>query len=282
MVTQSALPTRHRMNDHSTKTDELSELEQKPLNCDRSLTAFTRDDIEKDPGPDKHDAHGTESGALKQASPIIIGYLPIGFAYGVLADKAGLSLVNALLMSVIVFAGSAQLIAVGLFASGAAPMSIIATTFVVNLRHLLMSAALAPAMRRWRKREMTLFGFELTDETFAVHSARFAAGDSKKCVSLQINLLAHASWVGGSLLGIIASELISDVRPVGLDYALPAMFIALLVLQCTRPGLVRVAIFSGIVSVALQQLGVTDWNVILATLLGATFGVMGEKTWTRN
>ncbi len=231
--------------------------------------------------PQRNETAGTLSEALKQASPIIIGYLPIGFAYGVLADKAGLSMVNALLMSIIVFAGSAQLIAVGLFASGAAPMSIIATTFVVNLRHLLMSASLAPFMRRWRKRELALFGFELTDETFAVHSKRFSEGASRKGVTLLINLLAQAGWVAGSLLGIVASELISDVRPVGLDYALPAMFIALLVLQCTRPGLVRVGIFSGIASVALQQLGATEWNVILATLMGATFGVMGEKIWTR-
>lgn len=219
--------------------------------------------------------------ALRQAFPIIIGYLPIGFAYGVLADKAGLSALNALLMSVIVYAGSAQLIAVGLFAAGAAPLSIILTTFVVNLRHLLMSAALAPHMRSWPKARLALFGFELTDESFAVHSARFPSGAEKQTETLLINLLAQAGWVTGSLLGVLAGGLISDVRPVGLDYALPAMFISLLMLQCTRPGLVRVALFSGIASVALQQAGVTQWNVILATLAGATFGVMGEKKWTR-
>lgn len=215
--------------------------------------------------------------ALTQAAPILIGYLPIGFAYGVLADKAGLSLVNILLMSVIVFAGSAQFIAVGLFSVAASPLSIIATTFVVNLRHLLMAASLAPHLRRWKKRELAAFGFELTDESFAVHSARFPEGASRKRETLLINLLAQISWITGSFLGAVAGSLISDVRPVGLDYALPAMFIALLMLQCTRAGLVRVALFTGIVSVALQQLGVTQWNVILATILGATFGVLGES-----
>ncbi len=78
---------------------------------------------------------------MVQAVPIVLGYIPVGFAYGVLAQKAGLSAFNTLLMSIIVYAGSAQLIAVGLVSSGLAPLSIIITTFIVNLRHMLMSAA---------------------------------------------------------------------------------------------------------------------------------------------
>jgi 4-azaleucine resistance transporter AzlC len=82
--------------------------------------------------------------AFRQTLPIILGYVPVGFAYGVLAQKSGLSGINTLLMSLLVYAGSAQLIAVGLFAAGAAPLAIVATTFVVNLRHLLMSAPWRP------------------------------------------------------------------------------------------------------------------------------------------
>ena len=69
-----------------------------------------------------------------RALPITLGYVPIGFAYGVLAEKAGLSAFNTLTMSIFVYAGSAQLIAVGLFDTNAAPLSIILTTFIVNLR----------------------------------------------------------------------------------------------------------------------------------------------------
>ena len=111
---------------------------------------------------------------VNQALPTLLGYIPIGIAYGILAQKAGISSLNTMLMSVIVFAGSSQLIAVGLFAAGVPPVSVILTTFVVNLRHMLMSAAVAPYLKRWRKAELAAFAYELTDETFAVHSARFA------------------------------------------------------------------------------------------------------------
>ena len=94
----------------------------------------------------KHIQRGWLSG-FSQATPIWLGYISVGFAYGVLAQKAGLSMLNAILMSVIVYAGSAQLIAVGLFAAGAPAASIILTTFVVNLRHILMSAAVSTHLK---------------------------------------------------------------------------------------------------------------------------------------
>ena len=103
----------------------------------------------------------------------MLGYVPVGFAYGVLARKAGISGINTVLMSLLVYAGSAQLIAVGLFAASTSALSIIITTFVVNLRHLLMASAIAPYLKRWRKYELAAFAYELTDETFAVHSAQF-------------------------------------------------------------------------------------------------------------
>ena len=78
------------------------------------------------------------------ALPIVLGYLTVAFAFGVLADKTGLGALQATVMSLFVFAGSAQLISVTMLASGIAVPSIIVTTFVVNLRHLLMSAAVTP------------------------------------------------------------------------------------------------------------------------------------------
>ena len=127
---------------------------------------------------------------IKQALPIVLGYIPVGFAYGVLAQKSGIGLFNAVAMSVIVFAGSAQLIGAGLFAAAASPFTLIFTTFVVNLRHLLMSAALAPRLKGWKKWQIALFSYELTDETFALHSLRMAKGPRPKAESFAINLQA--------------------------------------------------------------------------------------------
>lgn len=217
---------------------------------------------------------------VARAVPIVMGYVPIGFAYGVLSRKAGVSTLNTLLMSLLVYAGSAQLIAVGLFEAGVPALSVILTTFVVNLRHLLMSAAVSPFLRRWRKVELAAFAYELTDETFAVHSAQFATGTPRQAEVFGTNLTAQASWIFGTWLGVVVGERVTDVKPLALDYALPAMFVALLVLQIKDRLQVGVALLTGLVAVGLLQMGMDRWNVIAATLIGATMGVLLEQ-WSR-
>lgn len=217
--------------------------------------------------------------AFRQTLPIILGYVPVGFAYGVLAEKSGLSGINTLLMSVLVYAGSAQLIAVGLFAAGAAPLAIVATTFIVNLRHLLMSAALAPYLRGWGKTRLALFSYQMTDETFALHANRFAKSQTGPAETFGINLIAQSAWVGSTALGLAASTLITDIRPIGLDYALPAMFIALLLGQLKSRLHLAVALVAGVLSTVLMLAGLDQSHVLAATILAATFG-LGVHAWT--
>ncbi|MDD3312454.1 AzlC family ABC transporter permease [Pseudodesulfovibrio sp.] len=218
--------------------------------------------------------------ALRQVAPIIMGYVPVGAAFGVLACKTGLSLAATLLMSLLVYAGSAQLIAVAMFAAGLSPLAIVVTTFVVNLRHVLMSAALSPHVRTWPKWQLTLFAYEVTDESFALHSARHARGDTSRPVSFLINAIAHVSWVLASFVGYLSGAAIPDVKPLGLDFALPAMFIALLAMQVKNGLHVFVAGFTGLASIALMQSGADRWSVIIATILGATLGA-GVESWMK-
>lgn len=217
---------------------------------------------------------------IRRALPIVLGYVPIGFAYGVLAGKSGISAANTLIMSLIVFAGSAQFIAVGLFASGTGPAAVILTTFVVNLRHFLMAASLAPYLSGWKKKYLAFFAFELTDETFALHSTATKELNSCPLEAISLNVTAQASWVLGTVLGIVASNLIGDVKPLGLDYALSAMFIGLLVSQCTSPVRVVTAVFSGGLATALYLAGWHQFHIIVATVAGATFG-LGVEQWTK-
>ncbi len=218
---------------------------------------------------------------IKRALPIVLGYVPIGFAYGVLAGKSGLSDANILLMSLIVFAGSAQFIAVGLFASGTGPAAVILTTFVVNLRHMLMAASLAPYLSGWQKKYLVFFAYELTDETFALHSAAATTLAECRMEALSLNITAQTSWVLGTILGIVASGLIGDVKPLGLDYALAAMFIGLLVGQCGSPVRVITAVLSGIIATLLYLAGWHQFHIIVATVAGATLGLGVEQFWTR-
>jgi 4-azaleucine resistance transporter AzlC len=218
--------------------------------------------------------------ALQQTLPVILGYIPVGFAYGVLAQKSGISGLNTMLMSLLVFAGSAQLIAVGLLASGAGAATVILTTFMVNLRHLLMSASLAPYLKSWSRLKQAFFSFQLTDETFALHSSRFAQGQTSKHETLAINVIAQSAWLAGTALGLFAGGLITDVRPIGLDFALPAMFIVLLVWQLQSLLRIFTALAAGACSLALTLLGMEQTSIILATVLAATLGLTLE-TWNK-
>lgn len=212
-----------------------------------------------------------------RAVPIVLGYIPIGFAYGVLAQQAGLSVMNTLLMSVMVYAGSSQLVAVGLFAQGVPALSIVITTFIVNLRHMLFSAALSPYLRGWGKGALAAFAYELTDETFALHSVMFSRDVPPKPTVFAINMTAQISWVLGTGLGIVAGRYVTDVRPLALDFTLPAMFIALLVVQLRGRLDGVVALCGGIGSVMLTLVGLDRWSVIFATVVAATLGVILER-----
>ncbi|CAG37194.1 AzlC family ABC transporter permease [Desulfotalea psychrophila] len=216
----------------------------------------------------------------QRAMPVVLGYVPIGFAYGVLAGKSGISEMNTFAMSLLLFAGSAQFIAVGLFAAGAGPAAIILTTFIVNLRHLLMAASLAPFLSRWKRSTQAFFAFELTDETFALHSTKAASLETCTLEALSLNVTAQSAWVFGGVLGILAAGLIDDIRPLGLDYALSAMFIGLLVGQCLDFIRLLTAIIAGIVATTLYLLGLEQLYVIVASVISATIG-LGVEQWIK-
>ncbi|MGC9396434.1 MAG: hypothetical protein ACP5J4_16440 [Anaerolineae bacterium] len=91
-----------------------------------------------------------------------------------------------------------------------------------------------------------------------------------------INATAQLSWIFGSWVGAVAGQLIGDVKPLALDYALPAMFIALLVMQIKDRRHIIVAVATGLLAVALTLGGLGHWSVIVATLIGATLGMALE------
>ncbi len=211
-----------------------------------------------------------------RAVPIVLGYLPIGLAFGVLASTAGLSIYSALAMSVFVFAGSSQLISVGMIDTGAGVAAITMTVFLVNLRHMLMSAYLAPHLCRLKTWQQVLFSYEVTDESFAVHSAYFRRQGFPPAAQLfAVNVSAHLAWITGTLLGAwLGVYLTFDIDAYGVDYALPAMFIALLVMQIENARHVAIAVLAAAVGLFLYLAGMNQLYIILATIIAATAGAV--------
>ena len=119
----------------------------------------------------------------------------------------------------------------------------------------------------------------LLPESFALHASRFATGETAPCETFGINVIAQSAWVGGTALGLAASTLITDIRPIGLDYALPAMFIALLLGQLKSRQHLAVAVIAGVLSTILMLAGLQQSHVLAATIIAATIG-LGVHAWT--
>jgi 4-azaleucine resistance transporter AzlC len=200
------------------------------------------------------------------SSPIIFAFLPIAFAFGILAISHGIPAWEAIAMSVFIYAGSSQFIAIPMFASGAAITSIVLATFIINSRYLLMSTAISPHLKGWSKRSRFLFGLQLTDETFALHCARGEETTRSPAVSFGINLGAHSAFLIGTTLGCFANSLLSDPNAFGIDFALPGMFTALLALSLKNNLMIAAALIAVGFFLLLQLTPIKEWSMILAPL----------------
>ena len=214
---------------------------------------------------------------MAAAWPICLGYAPIGLAFGVLGQKAGLTPLEIGLMSLIVFAGSSQFIAVSMLSAGASMASIVATTFIVNLRHFLMSSALAVYLKNSDRKKLTFFSYGVTDESFAVNLTRFKESDWDLNPALVTNFTAHITWLITTVLGGFSGQFI-PAHAFGIDYALVAMFICLLVFQIRGLLYVVTAILAGIIAVFLSMKIPGNSYIVIASMAAAAIGVV-LKRW---
>lgn len=210
------------------------------------------------------------------AWPICLGYAAIGLAFGVIARKAGLCPLEIGLMSLFVYAGSSQFIAAAMIENGAGLMPVVLTTFIVNLRHLLMSSSLAVYLREMNGPQTALFAYGITDESFAVNSASFRQGDWSWQAALVVNHISNLTWVISTVLGGMLGSLVPD-GAFGLDYALTAMFICLLVFQLRDSLQILVALISGITAVIIALFIPGNYYIILASFVAATIGFIFRR-----
>lgn len=215
---------------------------------------------------------------MLDAIPIILGYLPLGFAFGVLASEVGLSVFEATMMSVLCFTGAGQYIAIGLMQAGATVMTIILANFLVNLRYTLFATSLVPHFKgkipNWMA---SLLSYGLTDETYAISMKHYKQHDASAGYLAGLNLFSHVGWIGSTVLGAVLGEMITNTNRIGLNFALPAMYICLLVLVSSRRNDHIVAMLAAFTALligfffpgTMSNLS----NVIIATIFAASLGV---------
>jgi len=167
------------------------------------------------------------SAALRASLPVGLGYLPAGFAFGVLAVEGGLPAWLALAMSVFVYAGALQYAAIPMMAAGVGLPTFALTTLAINLRHLLYALPMIPWLPRQRlPRAYSLAA--LTDETYSLLSTMPPA--ERAALLLPVSLFNQVWWVLGTLVGALSGPAVAAHVP-NLDFALPCLFLILAIEQ---------------------------------------------------
>lgn len=206
--------------------------------------------------------------------PLWLGAFPFGLLYAVSALAAGLTPAQTLAMSLLVFAGAAQFTAAGLFATGAAPATIIITTLVINARHLLMGASLAPYLRPapgWLK---ALLAFQFTDESYAVGVRAFLDGTGSPAYQFGANLSMYTIWPISTAAGILLGALIPDPAAYGLDLIFPLTFLGLLAPLLRDRTNTTVAALAGVLAVAGALFLPGRWYILLAGVVASGIGAL--------
>ncbi len=209
--------------------------------------------------------------------PILLGVIPFGMIYGILALSAGLSPTAAQSMSAIVFAGSAQFLTAQLAYAGVPALIIILTGFVVNLRHALYSASLSPHIKDLNPLWKTVLSYLLTDEAYAVTVTHYNRGDNpvhKHWFFLGAGLALWTSWQISTGMGIFVGAQIP--ANWGLDFTLALTFIALAVPAIEdRPSLLA-AVSAGLTTVLASALPY-KLSLLAAAFVGISVGLWSEK-----
>ncbi|MCJ8005950.1 AzlC family ABC transporter permease [Lederbergia wuyishanensis] len=207
---------------------------------------------------------------LHEGVSIAIGYAPIALTYGLLAKTTGLTLFETVLMSLVLYAGASQYIALNMFALGTGAAEMILTTFIVNIRHFLMSASLNEKVEEevsWKK---ALYAFGVTDETFSVAATKTETVSTGYLFGL--NIIAYTSWVIFSGIGFGIGAGLPQVLQESMAIALYAMFIGLLVPSMKKSmKVVSLALLAAVFNsiFVFSEIISKGWAIVVATILSA-------------
>lgn len=208
--------------------------------------------------------------------PLDISVAAFGLLYGVMARQVGFTPWEAWAMSLIVHAGSAQFAALGMW-EGANALAIILTTFVINLRHLLMGASLAPYLRGVSPFWKAGLALWMSDESYALTIAEYKRGKGSQGYFFGTNLGIYIAWTTSGLMGALLGSRVPDPGQYGLGLIFPLGFLGLLSSFLENRIDVAVALVAGGLGLAGAFILPGKWYVIAAGLLGGILGILLEE-----
>lgn len=222
----------------------------------------------------------TLSGALagaRRCLPVAISGFVIGLVFGTLAGQAGLGAVQAAFMSALVFSGAAQFVVLGLWTSPLPVATIVLTTLVVGLRHLLMGAALTPVFSKLSP--LKAFGsvFFMADENWALTMGEFAKGRRDAAFLLGGGVLMFFAWTSSTLVGGIFGGAIENPSRWGLDFAFTAVFLALIAGMWKGSSSILPWAVAAVVAVVAHHWLPGQWYILLGGLSGSIAGAVRRE-----
>ena len=217
--------------------------------------------------------------ALVEGWPIFVTAVVVGIAFGLTARQAGLSIVETSATSVIVFAGAAQFLMVDLLRTGTPVPLIVLTVLLLNARHLLMAAAIRPFVRAASLPRRFGLAYVLTDEAFAMGIGWFRRGHRDLAYYAVFSTVLWCSWNVGTLLGAIFGAGIDDPQRFGIDFAITAVFVAIVAIGVRHRADVAVALAAALVAAALRLAGASAVAVVVAGALAplVAFAIREEQ-----
>jgi 4-azaleucine resistance transporter AzlC len=217
------------------------------------------------------DLKGTIRGA-RLILPIALGVATYGLVFGVLAQQAKLSILEVLLMSSLVYAGSAQLVVLSLWIYPLPIGIIVLTTLIVNARNLLMGVAISPWFKQLSSFKAYTTLFFLSDENWALTMSQFSQGDHNAALLLGSGLVLLVTWVSSTVAGRMLGNIIHDPAQWGLDFAFTAVFLALLVPLWKGKSNLLPWLVAAIVAIAAAHWLPGKWYILLGGLAGSLVG----------
>lgn len=221
---------------------------------------------------------------VKDCIPTLIGYVSIGIAAGIVGASSNLSVMEVTLLSALVYAGASQFIICALLVAESLFSVIIFTTFIVNLRNFLLSMTLAPHFTKYSLMKNIGIGALVTDESFGVAATKIANGKKINAQWMNgLNITAYICWILSCLIGAVFGKWIANPEVFGLDFALTAMFLALLVLQLENVKKGKLKLYLSLILYVVIAMFVLCMFVpsyiaiILSTVIVATIGVLKDK-----
>ena len=218
---------------------------------------------------------------IRRSVPVFFGFLPVAITFAIMATATGLTALETISMSVFVFAGASQIMAMGMIGAGAGMLSVVLATFVLNLRHLIMSTCIFNKIRIKNPLLKLVGAMSVTDEGFALITTE----KDDKCKGpyvFGIITLTYLSWVFGTVIGVVASNILPRIIADSFGIALYALFIALIVPDIKKSlRLFLTVVITAVINTVLCAFMATSWAIIVSTLVGAfvgTFIVDGEQS----